>query len=198
MNLTFSTLLNMFSYTYATNKMVCGDGVPLCGVLALQTGYGPNEYASIDPCVHGLWPETDSYGTSKCITPTDITNPTSLALCYNNGTNDNVHQLDFEQHEWEKHGLCSGTKNADDFFSQVCEMSTDPLSIMTISKQIGGDIYDISDALTNAGYEVFHIDLQYSQIYLSACAGPDALWKLSYNIDFPYVCGALSSPQAAG
>jgi hypothetical protein len=99
---------------------------------------GPNEYAASEPYVHGLWPETDSYGTSECIAPQSTTDPTKLATCYNNGTNNDADQLDFEQHEWEKHGCCAGAEDADDYFDQVCSISTAPLKVMSDSKSNGG------------------------------------------------------------
>ena len=48
--------------------MDCG-GAPLCGVLTLETGLGPGAYRHDFVSVHGLWPETGRYGSSRCITP---------------------------------------------------------------------------------------------------------------------------------
>ncbi|GMI46227.1 hypothetical protein TrCOL_g4678 [Triparma columacea] len=170
--------------------MSCGSGVSLCGVLALETGYGPNEYATKEPAVHGLWPETDPYGTSECLEPTEsTTDPTSLATCYQNGTQDASDQLSFQTHEWDKHGQCAGVKDSDDFFTQVCDMASAPLAVMTKSKDAGGDLDAIANAVEDNGYEVFYVDTQYSQLYLSACAGPDRQWKLSKVADFAKVCG---------
>ena len=38
--------------------------------------------------------------------------------------------MDFETHEWIKHGRCAGVKDADDFFTQVCALSAAPLALM--------------------------------------------------------------------
>ncbi|GMI01175.1 hypothetical protein TrST_g827 [Triparma strigata] len=183
------SLATLLKSSFSADKMDCGDGVNLCGVLTLASGYGPNEYAASAPYVHGLWPEIDSYGTSECIAPQSTTDPTKLATCYNNGTNNDADQLDFEQHEWEKHGCCAGAEDADDYFDQVCSISTAPLKVMSDSKSSGGDLDAIEKAVTSAGYEVFYKDTQYSQLYLSACAGPDAKWKTSPVADFVKNCG---------
>ena len=39
--------------------MDCGDSVPLCGTLTLETGLGPGAYRHGNVSVHGLWPEYD-------------------------------------------------------------------------------------------------------------------------------------------
>ncbi|GMH70697.1 hypothetical protein TrLO_g13249 [Triparma laevis f. longispina] len=189
--------LLLLNSAIAADKMVCGDGVNLCGVLTLASGFGPNEYAAVSPYVHGLWPETDSYGTSECIAPSVTTDPTKLAPCYNNGTNDNADQLDFEQHEWEKHGSCAGAKDADDYFEQVCDISTKPLYVMSTSKSSGSDLDGIEKDVVASGYEVFYKDTQYSQLCLSACAGPDSQWKLSPVADFVKNCGGWDSDDSA-
>ena len=36
--------------------MDCGDSVPLCGTLTLETGLGPGAYGHGNVSVHGLWP----------------------------------------------------------------------------------------------------------------------------------------------
>jgi hypothetical protein len=189
---TLSLLAATASTTVQAATMDCGSGVSLCGVLCLETGYGPNEYASKEPAVHGLWPENAPYGNSECIAPTSTTNPTSLATCYQNGTQDVSSQLSFEIHEWEKHGSCSGVKDADDFFTQVCGMAEDPLAVMSKSKDSGGDLDAIANAVADAGYDIFFVDTQNSQLYLSACASPDRVWKLAKPSDFPSVCGGWS------
>ena len=71
-------------------QMDCGS-VSLCGVMTLETGKGPGthrpafrrhhqqphnlarprpgKYNHPTTSVHGIWPETGAYGTSKCIPP---------------------------------------------------------------------------------------------------------------------------------
>merc|ERR1712110_1313265 len=103
-------------------EMNCGDGVPLCGIVALQTGLGGGAYQSQTTKVHGLWPQNGRYGTSRCIQPEDPTDPTKIYDCYIDSSSDE-HALWFENHEWKHHGLCAGSKDADDFFGQVCSIS---------------------------------------------------------------------------
>ena len=49
----------------AGDIMECG-GPALCGVVALESGYGEGYYAAETTTVHGLWPENQPYGTSIC------------------------------------------------------------------------------------------------------------------------------------
>lgn len=37
--------------------MNCGNGVNLCGLLTLESGFGTGNYGHDEPVVHGLWPE---------------------------------------------------------------------------------------------------------------------------------------------
>jgi len=104
--LTLALAQTTSAYVRGASNMNCGSDVHLCGVLALETGAGPGNYAAKEPCVHGLWPEVDPYGTSECIAVSDNTSPSKLSTCYNNGTNDDSDQLSFEVHEWTKHGTC--------------------------------------------------------------------------------------------
>lgn len=114
----------------STLKMVCGPNVGLCGVLTLESGYGPGNYNSPIPEVHGLWPETGSYGTSLCVAPNITASPIVLYSCYNQPGRTFDSCLSFEQHEWTAHGVCAGSFDAADYFTQVCNLSTAPLAIM--------------------------------------------------------------------
>jgi ribonuclease I len=69
-----------------------------------------------------------------------------------------------QQHEWTTHGICSGTANAADFFTQVCSMSVAPLKVMNATRNTGGSLTDMANALTAAGYEVYSIDTSNSQV----------------------------------
>jgi len=93
------------------------------------------------------------------------------------------------QHEWEKHGTCAGVEDSTDFFSQVCDMADPPLAVMAKSKDAGGDLDAIANAVEAVGYEVFYVDTQYSQLYLSACATPERKWVLSKQANFAKDCG---------
>jgi len=165
----------------------CGSA-NLCGVLTVETGQGSGYYHHATPAVHGLWPETGSYGTSKCVPPKNSANPTSIYSCYKDESGGESHQLDFETHEWTKHGICSGVKDATDFFDQICSLSEGPLKVMTAARAAGLDLVDTADQLQRSGYCVFSTMNQF-QVSLSACAGPDGKWKLADVNDFSHVCG---------
>ena len=83
------------------NYMDCGS-VKLCGLLALETGLGSGYYKHPSPGVHGLWPETGSFGSSACVAPSDPTDPTTLFSCYKDSSQPDSHQIEFETHEWDK------------------------------------------------------------------------------------------------
>ena len=55
--------------------------------------------------------------------------PKELISCYDD--------LGFEQHEWGKHGVCAGVKDAKDFFTQVCALSAPPLRVMAATVAAG-------------------------------------------------------------
>jgi len=172
--------------------MDCGAGVALCGVLVLQTGYGPDKYHHDTPGVHGLWPETGDYGTSSCIAVGDDSPIEQTSYCYQEEGD-----VGFQQHEWGKHGVCSGTKNSDDFFSQLCTLAVEPLKVMTDARAAGGDLGAINASAVEAGFPVFDVDPVDSQLYFSVCAGDDRQWKLANVADMPTLCpwtGPIPAP----
>ena len=170
--------------------MNCGSGVILCGVLSLETGYGPGYYSSDDPEVHGLWPQVDPYGNSKCVKPTASNDdPNGIAKCYQDPKEDDEHQMKFVTHEWRKHGVCAGVESAKDYFNQICDISREPLEVMKESKEKGGDIDVIKSAIEGAGYEVHDVDYGNEQLFLSVCAGEDGRWKHSKVDRFWKDCG---------
>lgn len=114
----------------------CGK-VKLCGVLALESGFGKGYYQHQRPSVHGLWPETGEYGTSACVPPLNVSSPQTIFPCYKDANQPDSHLIEFEQHEWKKHGLCSGVKDANDFFTQICSISADPILVMSKSRSSG-------------------------------------------------------------
>ena len=64
-------------------KMECGDGVALCGILALEMGTGDGHYKHPRAGVHGLWPQVPPYGNSQCLRPTmSSASPNELVSCY--------------------------------------------------------------------------------------------------------------------
>ena len=175
----------------STEKMDCGDS-HLCGVLALETGYGDGYYEHTEVSVHGLWPETYGYGTSKCIAPGDAAEPSIVYSCYAATSDDAVdaaHQLTFEQHEWDSHGVCAGVDDAEDFFTQICTLSAPPLARMETLREANATLQEMAADLEKAGYEVFYTDSLNSQIMLSACAPPSGNWVLAPQANFSSICG---------
>jgi hypothetical protein len=169
----------------SSDYMNCGSA-PLCGVLTLESGYGPGNYHHDNVSVHGLWPQVGQYGTSQCIQPKDTSDPSQIPSCYSSG------DTGFINHEWEKHGMCSGAQNANDFFNTVCNLSQNPLKVMSNVKQNEGRLSDMAAALSNKGYPVYNPDAGNGQLELSACAGPDYSWKLADVNNFNTVCGGGS------
>lgn len=172
-----------------TSEMDCG-GARMCGILALQMGTGDGVYESIIPQVHGLWPSVPPWGNAPCVTPTvSFADLPTLASCYQPEGNETTQEQSwFEDHEWEKHGVCAGVKDAADYFNQVCNLSTRPLQIMQEVRSAGGSLVDAADQLQDLGICVRSLG-PHEQIYLSACAGPDGRWKLADIHSFASVCG---------
>jgi len=169
--------------------MDCGETVNLCGVLALESGLGPGAYEHSQPSVHGLWPEDGSYGSSDCVGPSDGADPTRVYTCYAASADDDGETLSFEVHEWEKHGRCAGAADADDYFAAVCALATAPVGIMTRTRADGGDLDAMKLAVEAAGFQIFDVDDDDSQLLLSACASPDLTWHLAPVASFPQTCG---------
>eukprot|EP00629_Pelagomonadales_sp_RCC1024_P003853 CAMPEP_0119268808 /NCGR_PEP_ID=MMETSP1329-20130426/6464_1 /TAXON_ID=114041 /ORGANISM="Genus nov. species nov., Strain RCC1024" /LENGTH=260 /DNA_ID=CAMNT_0007268791 /DNA_START=228 /DNA_END=1007 /DNA_ORIENTATION=- len=181
---------------FSGDSMTCGDNVKLCGVLTIASGLGPGEYASDVPYAHGLWPETGDYGTSDCIAPTSTKDPTRVIDCYADAGDNDDDILDFEIHEWEKHGECAGMASSRDYLTTVCDLAEDPKSIMASTREAGGDLDAMKAAVEAAGYEVFYEDTENSQLYLSACAPADKTWVLAAMADFEDVCGDWADDDA--
>ena len=164
------------------------SGTALCGVLTVESGFGTGYYNHSTPAVHGLWPEVGGFGSSACVAPADTTPPATLFPCYVGS--DPVHQLQFEQHEWSKHGICSGTANATDFFSQICSLAEAPLALMAKKRATGTkETAAFAQALQVAGYPVWNT-MDDGQVELSACADAHGKWKLGPLSDFVSLCGS--------
>jgi len=179
--------------TSHASSMNCGTGVPLCGVLTLESGLGSGNYQHKAATVHGLWPQTGNYGSSKCIAPTDKADATKIYECYNNpeGMANPTHQLQFINHEWEKHGFCAGAKNVDDFFGQICSLSAAPVAVIEKAKTANAQFDAMVQAVKDAGYSVFDQDAANDQIELSVCSGPNSgnKWVMSSVTEFQTKCG---------
>lgn len=171
------------------NYMNC-TGTTLCGVITLESGFGTGYYEHDKPAVHGLWPEVGGFGSSACVAPADSTPPATVFPCYTSDTGGQDHQLEFEQHEWDTHGICSGVKDATDFFTQICSLAKAPLDVMTKTRTGGAtNTSDFAAALTAAGYPVWD-EMTQGQVELSACADSDGAWHLAAVSSFVSVCGA--------
>ena len=141
--------------------------------------------------VHGIWPEISPFGSSKCIPPSvSSAQPTENISCYDD--------ILFEQHEWCKHGLCAGVKDAKDFFTQVCALSRAPLKVMNATVSGGGNLKAVASDLKAAGYVVFATDAHNAQVELSACADASGTWHLAAAADFAAKCGKGPPPKAPG
>jgi len=206
------------SSSLASVFMDCGTA-PLCGVLTLETGYGPGNYKHDKPAVHGLWPAIGPYGSSRCIPPTNSTkDPTQIYGCYEEDKaarrRDTAAVLWFETHEWEKHGQCAGTETVDTYFQTICVLAATPVQIMTEYRRQHHDrtapnndddhaIEAIVIILKAAGYPVYSIDTQNMQIMLSVCAYADQnkekkkSWVLADVSEFSSVCGNSSTSSSS-
>lgn len=179
---------------YVTRPLGAGkfmncSGTSLCGVLTVESGYGTGYYEHPTPGVHGLWPEVGGFGSSSCIAPKDTTSPTRLFPCYQ-GDDNSSHQIAFEQHEWTTHGICSGTQNATDFFTQICGLAQAPLAVMKKTRDSGvTNTSAFAQDLASAGYAIWDT-MSNGQVELSACADANGVWRLGAVSDFLELCGA--------
>jgi len=174
--------------------MDCGQGVPLCGVLVLETGKGNGVYRHNHPQVHGLWPQVKHYGASQCIAPDDSADPNFLSPCYAQEDGTKEHLMWFQQHEWDQHGKCSGVQNVHDYLGQVCSLAARPLQIVEGAQVAGLDLVATAEQMERLGYCVWNT-MSHSQIMLSVCAGKDGRWKLADVEEFSVVCGSGDQPS---
>ena len=180
----------------AQGQMVCGDGVALCGVLTLQTGLGEGVYSHPTPSVHGLWPEVAPYGTSECAKPSLSTaDPRRVVQCYGATGEGTAHIVEFETHEWEKHGECAGVRDARAYLTTICGLAEQPLQAMTAARKAGGGLDSARRAVLGLGLEIFAVDEQHSQLLLSACSDGDT-WTLSPVEKFPEACGSQRTARS--
>lgn len=188
----------VFAPLASCKAMSCGTGVPLCGTLTLQSGLGNGVYQSEAPLVHGLWPEVGKYGTSKCSKPKNPAGPVKVYDCYNTPGSSHTHALSFEGHEWQRHGMCAGAADVNDFFAQVCSLSKGPVETMTVVRKAGHNLDAMVKALKAKGYPVWAVDQMNKQAELSVCAGSDGRWVFSSVADMPTKCGGASPSPSPG
>ena len=174
-------------------------GAASCAVLVLETGNGDGYYSHDSPSVHGLWPQSGQYGNSACVLPkTATTVPGFLPPCYDNDESqaDLPHQLSFIQHEWEKHGACSGAADEAGYFNNICALARQGTQLMDKTKPL----QSIANTLHDAGLPVYCVDTSSSQIYISACASRSATgdlhWEMVAQEDFATECD-LAVPEPA-
>ena len=148
--------------------MSCGAGVQVCGVLALMTGLGSGMqnvtggavYGHPTPVVHGLWPQTPPFGDSACVAPSaGASNATRVYPCYQcarpspgvvdtNCSGVPHHSpSEFQDHEWSKHGVCAGVRDAQDYLTQVCTLAAPPLRVLSAARSAGTTSLDRFKAL---------------------------------------------------
>ena len=148
--------------------MSCGAGVEVCGVLALMTGLGSGMqnvtggavYGHPTPVVHGLWPQTPPFGDSACVAPSaGASNATRVYPCYQcarpspgvvdtNCSGVPHHSpSEFQDHEWSKHGVCAGVRDAQDYLTQICTLAAPPLRVLSAARSAGTTSLDRFKAL---------------------------------------------------
>ena len=152
--------------------MTCSTTTRLCGVLTIETGFGPGAYNHTGgPGLHGLWPETGGYGTSACVPPvnTSFDQDHVRGVCaYLN--DDPV----FARHEWEKHGLCAGGPGpASAFMAEACRLAAPVVARLQ-------DISTWEDTVTTAHtlpYPLWAVDDVDKQLLFSVCSQGDGSWN---------------------
>lgn len=188
---THSTELHSETH-HGSGYLNCGDGVSLCGVLVIESGFGTGAYKHHHPHVHGLWPETGHYGGSKCTSPSESSKDSHhVHSCYKQGGQSEHQLLNFQNHEWKKHGCCAGVASASDYFSQICTLSQEPLDIMAAARSSSGALESMTKDLKRAGYPVWRVERGTGQIFLTACAAAGT-WHLSETSAFSATCGPSS------
>ena len=147
--------------------------------------------------MHGLWPEVAPYGTSECAKPSLSTaDPRRVVQCYDATGEGTSHIIQFETHEWEKHGECAGVRDARAYLTTVCGLAEQPLQAMTAARKAGGGLDAARRAVMGLGLEIFAVDEQHSQLLLSACSDGDT-WTLSPVEKFPEACGSAAAARPA-
>lgn len=182
----FSLLLCIHVFTVEATFMHCKrlcNMSDLCGVLTLQTGYGPIGSMYNHRGVHGLWPQVFPYGDSVCFKPFNISMelPSKVYSCYANPFRTKTQIVEFETHEYLKHGICSGVNSSDMYFNQVCQLSNKPLQLMN-SYCIHNEYTKCISILD----QYFYINNQYdstAQVELIACYNYNLkTWNLPLKI----------------
>merc|ERR1712064_116782 len=80
--------------------------------------------------------------------------------------------------------------------TQICSISSAPLSVLASARADGGSFASMETALRDAGYPIFSVDDSNMQYELSACATQNGVWKIAAVSDFSSVCGGSSPPPS--
>ncbi len=174
-------MLSYLLFLFGLNSyMNCGN-ISLCGVLTIELGIGKSVYNHTDVSVHGLWPQTGNYGSSGCVYPGgNPDDPIPIVSCYTD--------TNFQKHEFLKHGICA-SNSADNYFTQVCQLSSEVIPTIRDLKNEKKGIKEIANDMELLGYEVFSIDNTNGQLLFSVCADKENRWIFSKVKDFEEKCG---------
>jgi len=156
--------------------MNCPTNYSLCGTLTIESGLGKNHYHGVQPGVHGLWPEVKPYGTSECVTPLNTTfninDSNSGLMCnYVNETRDNFW---FAEHEWTKHGLCSGTGPALNYFIMMCTLGHPIVQMLAMSNTW----LQMKESIAFSDWKdyIYKFDNKNKQFLFSVCSIGNGIW----------------------
>ncbi len=168
----------LFFLQALAQMMTCPPYAPLCGVLTIESGFGPNAYKHPSPGLHGLWPETGAYGTSACVAPTNTTFDVSdmpRACAY---VNEASEDYAFARHEWAKHGLCAGGPGPSSaYFAQACALAAQVLLNLTPASS---SWQEMQQAASQSAF-LWQISQPDKQLLFSVCndagAAADGGWR---------------------
>lgn len=137
----------------------------LCGVLTIESGFGPNAYKHPAPGLHGLWPETGAYGTSACVAPRNATFDAPAACAYLNDTS-------FARHEWAKHGLCAGGPGPSSaYFAQACALAAQVLPALPAAS------WEAMQQAASQSPFFWQVSPADKQLLFSVCSSTGAAWE---------------------
>ena len=110
--------------------------------------------------------------------------------------------LEFETHEFGKHGVCAGVESADDYFAQLCLLAESPVAVLRAARAAGTVSLDgFAAALkrSDRAIEIFSTNEVTMELYLSACRDPATKsWVLAPTSTFTKRCGSSDAKRGAG
>lgn len=166
MRILFFIIAAVFTKIAGAAFMTCPASSPMCGVLAIESGFGPNAYKHPAPGLHGLWPETGAYGTSACQRPQNATFDASAVARQCAYVNETSGDWVFARHEWAKHGMCAGGPGpASAYFAQACSLARVALSNLT-----GAASWQLMQAAAQQSPFLWGVSQPDKQLLFSVCA----------------------------